>query len=122
MIKPEKSRLSSTLRVLLAILGIGIACACLAVDCVAIVWAAIAIAFIYAITITCRYGTRWWKYRHRKVAGHERFLLFIVSLAMLFMTTGTALYLWAFTCEATSNIANNSCNDEPYLFCYTSST
>lgn len=117
MIKPEKSRLSSTLRVLLAILGIGIACACLAVDCVAIVWAAIVIAFIYAITITCRYGTRWWKYRHRKVAGHERFLLFIVSLMILFLTTGTALYLWAFTCEITDNMAISNCySNGAYMF------
>ena len=116
MIKPGKSRLSSTQKVLLAILGFGIASVCLAIDCVAIVWTAIVIAFIYTITIVWRYGIRWWKYRHGKVAGHERFLLFIVSLAVLFMTTGTALYLWAFTCEATSNIANNSCNDEPYLF------
>ena len=70
----------------------------------------VAVAIVHGLKIVWKYGRMWWKRRHSQVAQRERFLLFIVSLMLLFLATGTALYLWAFGYESVEP------NEKPLLF------
>lgn len=60
----------------------------------------VAIAILYGIRLSWKNGRIWWQKRQSKVAQRERFLMMLVSLMFLFLSTGTALYLWAFCTEA----------------------
>ena len=62
-------------------------------------WAIVFIIITYCVRLVLKYGERWWNGRKSKVAQRERFLLFLLSLMLLFLATGTALYLWAFQWE-----------------------
>lgn len=70
------------------------------------VWIAaflVAMATIDGIRLLWKYGRAWWEKRHSQVARRERTMLFLVSLMWLFLCTGTALHLWAFSCENMDN-------------------
>ena len=62
--------------------------------------ALIAMAILYGMKMSWKYGRIWWQKRQSKVAQRERFLLLLASLMILFWATGSALYLWAFYTEA----------------------
>ena len=62
-------------------------------------WIIVFLAIAYSLVLVVKYGGRWWRRRKSKVAQRERFLLFLLSLMLLFLATGTALYLWAFQWE-----------------------
>ena len=82
-------------------------------------WTIVAIAIVYGLKITWKYGRIWWRRRSSEVARQERFLLLLVSLMFLFFATGTALHLWAFTCEYDDNInppADGSFYGGPFSF------
>lgn len=113
MIKTENNGMAKVVVALLVVFGLGIICAGLVTDCIVTAWMVIAIGFVYTITLVLRYGVRWWRYRHGKVAAQERFLLFLVSLMMFFLVTGTALHMWAFSCEIADNGATGG---GPFVF------
>ncbi|MBR1800982.1 MAG: hypothetical protein IJ767_05730 [Bacteroidaceae bacterium] len=60
----------------------------------------VAVAILYALFYVCKYGWDWWRMRPTEVAQQERFLLFLVSLMLLFLATGTAWYMLAFYAES----------------------
>lgn len=99
-------------RALLAILCVGIVCAVLAVDSIAISWAIVALFLVYTAGMVCKSGKRYLRKYRSKVARHERFLLLLVSVMLFFLVTGTALHLWAFTCEHEDSIGEK----EVFLF------
>lgn len=78
-------------------------------------WAIVTIAILYGLRVSFKYGKNWIKGRRSKVANRERFLLFLVSLMILFLATGTALYLWAFQLEYKDSI-NNHGKEGLFLF------
>lgn len=65
-------------------------------DNIAFSWIIVGIAIVYSLRMTYKYGRNWLKDKRTKVAQRERFLLFLVSLMLLFLAMGTAWYLWAF--------------------------
>ena len=69
-------------------------------------WIIVSIAIAYGVVLVVKHGLRWLK-GSGKVAQRERFLLFLLSLMLLFLATGTALYLRAFQWEAqdTENVS-----------------
>ena len=69
-------------------------------------WTIVIIAIIYGLWLSLKYGKNWLSGRTSKVAKKERFLLFLVSIMLLFLATGTALYLWAFQLEYEDSINN----------------
>ena len=69
-------------------------------------WTIVTIAIIYGLWLSLKYGKNWLSGRTSKVAKKERFLLFLVSMMILFLATGTALYLWAFQLENEDSINN----------------
>lgn len=69
-------------------------------------WTIVTIAIIYGLWLSLKYGKNWLSGRTSKVAKKERFLLFLVSMMLLFLATGTALYLWAFQLENEDSINN----------------
>ena len=69
-------------------------------------WTIVIIAIIYGLWLSLKYGKNWLSGRTSKVAKKERFLLFLVSMMLLFLATGTALYLWAFQLENEDSINN----------------
>lgn len=77
-------------------------------------WAIVTIAIIYGLRLSFKYGKNWLSGRTSKVAKKERFLLFLVSMMLLFLATGTALYLWAFQLEHEDSI-----NNEEGVFLFT---
>ena len=76
-------------------------------------WTIVTIAIIYGLWLSLKYGKNWLSGRTSKVAKKERFLLFLVSMMLLFLATGTALYLWAFQLENEDSINNK---DGVFLF------
>lgn len=87
-------------RIALSIALCVIICAVLYVSNVWIATAIVAMATIDALRLLWKYGRAWWAKRHSQVAQRERSLLFLVSVMWFFLCTGTALYLWAFSCES----------------------
>lgn len=79
----------------------------LAFQRVEVSWTIVAIAFIYGLRVSLKYGKNWINGRKSKVANRERFFLFLVSLMILFLTTGTAMYLWAFQLENEDSMINH---------------
>ena len=75
----------------------------------------VAFAVLYGFWLVWKYGQIWWKKRNCKVAQRERFLLFLVSLMILFLATGTALYLWAFYTEEHGGLGIRFINAENLL-------
>ena len=69
-------------------------------------WTIVIIAIIYGLWLSLKYGKNWLSGRTSKVAKKERFLLFLVSIMLLFLATGTALYLWAFQLEYEDSLNN----------------
>ena len=69
-------------------------------------WTIVIIAIIYGLWLSLKYGKNWLSGRTSKVAKKERFLLFLVSIMLLFLATGTALYLWAFQLEYEDSFNN----------------
>lgn len=69
-------------------------------------WTIVTIAIIYGLWLSFKNGKNWLSGRTSKVAKKERFLLFLVSMMLLFLATGTALYLWAFQLENEDSINN----------------
>ena len=78
-------------------------------------WAVVTIAILYSLRLSFKYGKNWLSGRKSKVATKERFLFFLVSLMILFLATGTALYLWAFQLENEDSIIRPD-NSEWFLF------
>lgn len=72
----------------------------------------VAIAILHGLRLAYKYGRIWWQKRHGKVARRERFLLFLASIMILFLATGTALFLWAFCAE----YGDNSKREDDFLF------
>ena len=105
----ERSWVSGVLQVVLTMVCAGLVCAGLAVDCSLFVWALLGLGFAYGVLLVWKFGRRWWMGSKSGAARQERFFLLLVSLMFLFLVTGTALHLWAFTCEA----ADSTC-DEGY--------
>lgn len=97
-------------RVLLIVAISIIICAILYVSNVWITAAIVAMATIDGIRLLWKYGRAWWVKRHSQVAQRERYMLFLVSLMWFFLCTGTALHLWAFSCESMDH------DDGSYLF------
>ena len=100
------------MKILYAISGIlfaGILCAVLFVNNVYFVWILVAIAMTLAASRVWKFGIRWKNGLDNKVARQERFLLLLVSLMVFFLTTGTALYLCAFSYEATDSQPSGDC-------------
>ena len=62
-------------------------------------WIIIGLLFADALYLSASRGWRWWKGNRNKIALRERFLLFLASLMLLFLTTGTALFMMAFAYE-----------------------
>lgn len=80
---------------LLVILFAIVAIACLSVSNIWLPWVVVAVFILHGIWLAWKYGSIWWMKRHNKVAQKERFLQFLASLMILFLATGTSLYLWA---------------------------
>jgi len=78
-------------------------------------WAIVTVAIIYGLSLSFKYGKNWLSGRKSKVAKKERFLLFLVSMMLLFLATGTALYLWAFQLENEDSLIRPD-NNEWFLF------
>ena len=70
-------------------------------------WTVVTIAILYGLRVSFKYGKNWLNGRKGKVANRERFLFFLVSLMILFLATGTALFLWAFQLENKDSIFNH---------------
>ena len=100
MRRMERSWVSGVLQVVLTMVCAGLVCAGLAVDCPLFVWALLGLGFAYGVLLVWKFGRRWWMGSKSGAARQERFFLLLVSLMFLFLVTGTALHLWAFTCEA----------------------
>lgn len=75
-------------------------------------WIVVSLAILCGVKLLMKYGKRWWIGRKSKVANKERFILFLVSLIILFLSTGTALYLWAFQCESIDTVQK----DDRFIF------
>ena len=73
------------------------------------------LAILYGAKLTWKYGQTWQQKRHCKAAQKERFFLFLVSLMILFLGTGTALFLWAFHTIGSEDSSHRFVNAE-YLF------
>lgn len=86
----------------------------LAFQSVELSWAIVALAIINTSQLVLKHGIIWWKGRNHRVAIRERFLMFLLCLMVFFLTTGTALYLWAFQLENIDTISKNV--DERFLF------
>lgn len=65
---------------------------------VEITWAIVIAAGIYCLIQVYKQGSNWWKGRKSKVARRERLIRVLASLMGLFLTSGTALFLYAFYC------------------------
>ena len=65
---------------------------------VEITWAIVIAAGIYCLMQVWKQGRNWWSGRMSKVARRERLLRVLASLMGLFLTSGTALFLYAFQC------------------------
>ena len=63
-----------------------------------IAWAIVIAAGIYCLIQVYNQGRNWWNGRKSKVARRERLIRVLASLMGLFLTTGTALFLYAFYC------------------------
>lgn len=111
----RQSRQSNMPRVILGIFVVVLALSVL--DFVPIVWLLVAVAIIYGLGMVWKHGMRWWRSRNSKVAQNERFLLMLAGLMALFLATGTAFYLMAFTIEAAEGSSDGGCcSDGPFLF------
>lgn len=75
----------------------------------------VAMVILHGARMSWKYGKAWWQKRQSKVAQRERFILLLASLMILFLATGTALYLWAFYTEGDDDHASKFVNAE-YLF------
>lgn len=98
--------------ILTAMLILAISIACLYVSNIWLSWVIVTIGILYGIRLIWKFGRIWWEKRHSKVAQRERSLILLVSLMMFFLATGTALFLWAFSCLHDDNISTK----EPFLF------
>lgn len=78
-------------------------------------WTIVTIAIIYGLRKSFKYGKNWLRGRKSKVAKKERFLLFLVSMMLLFLATGSALFLWAFQLEHEDSIIKPD-NREWFIF------
>ena len=87
-----------------------IACVVLYNNDVRFAVAIVAVGVAYGLRLVWKYGRIYWEKRHSQVAHRERFILLLVSLMVLFLFTGTALFLWAFSCE------KNHTGDTQHLF------
>lgn len=84
-------------------------------DCWAISGLIVALAILHGLRLVWIHGQIWWHMKHSKVAKKERFFLFLVSLMVLFLATGTALYMWAFYEEGNDNYSFKFTNAEYLL-------
>lgn len=75
----------------------------------------IAMAILYGLRMTWKHERIWWQKRQSKVAQRERFLLLLASFMILFLATGTALYMWALYTEGCDDNANRFVNAEYLL-------
>lgn len=106
---------SVTLQTVMASILIVFVLASLIFQHIELSWIIVLLAIIYSLALVVKYGCRWWKRRKSKVAYRERFLLFLLSLMLLFLATGTALYLWAFQWETVDDRAFRFVNAEYLL-------
>lgn len=97
---------------LLSIICLILLVVCFSVNNIWLSWVIVTIAMLYGLRLTWKYGRIWWERRHSKVAQRERSLLLLVSLMVFFLSTGTALFLWAFSSTYDDNISSK----EPFLF------
>lgn len=76
-------------------------------------WIIVGIGLIYTAWQARSQIQTWWEKRQSKVGNRERFLLALASVMAFFLTSGTALYLWAYQCE---NAEDLHFNNAEYLF------
>ena len=72
---------------------------CLFIDNIYLTWTIVALLGLDALYLTVRYGWQWWREDQGRLMLRERFLAFLASLMFLFLMTGTALFIAAFSCR-----------------------
>ena len=98
----NKNSILITIALTLAIVGL------LVCQKVGLSWIIVSIAIVYGLRLVWKNGKNWWRKRESSIAQRQRFLYFLISLMVFFLSTGTALYLLAFSAEFSESTPDKS--------------